>query len=86
MESLRAMLNEGSVAQWSFKPLLVGDGTRCDFTDWLVIRSNAMFASDPDYLKVMDFQDAFEVAFRSAKQKAQSFSCLLQLSTPLINY
>ncbi len=43
----------------------------CDFTDGHAIRSNAMFVSDQDSLKVMLFQDSFEIAnpLESAKQK-----------------
>lgn len=61
-ESHRAMLKVGSAAQQSFKRLLVDDGTFCDFTDGHVIRFNAIFVLDPDSLKVILFQDAFEVA------------------------
>lgn len=70
LESLRAMLKLGSAAQQSVSPL-VEDVTLSDFTDGHVMRSNAMFASDPDSLKAMLFQDAFEVAnpLGSAKQK-----------------
>ena len=66
LESLRAMLK-----QESFNPLLVEDGTLCDFTDGYVIRSNGVFASHPDSSKVMLFQDVFEVAnpLGSTKQK-----------------
>ncbi len=62
LESLRAILKQGSAAQHSFNLLLVKDGTLHDFTDGHAIRSNVTFALDPDSLKVMLFQDAFEVA------------------------
>lgn len=47
------------------------DDVLCDVTDGWAIKSNAMFSSDPDSLKVMLFQDAFEVAnpLGSAKTK-----------------
>lgn len=84
------MLKEGCAAQQSFNPPLVDDGTLHDFMDGHVIRSNAMFASDPDSLKVMLLQDIFEVAnpLRSAKQKHKVLAVYFTgkfPSTPVIN-
>lgn len=70
LDSLRAMLKKlmhsGDLAEHG-RPIHVFR----DFTDGHVVRSNEMFATDPDSLKVMLFQDAFEVAnpLGSAKQK-----------------
>lgn len=71
LDTLRVMLKKGSETQQSFNRIRVEDSTLCDFIDGHAIRSNAMFATDPDSLKVMLFHDAFRVAnpLGSAKQK-----------------
>lgn len=69
LESLKVLL-KGGAARKSFNPS-VEDDVLCDYNDGHAIRSNAMLALDPDFLKVMLFQDAFEVVnpLGSAKQK-----------------
>lgn len=64
------MLKDGGAAQRILNPEHVETDAVSDFTDGYVLKSNALFASVPNSLKVM-FQDAFEVAnpLGSAKQK-----------------
>lgn len=71
LESLIALLKEGNAVQRSFNSVSAADGAICDITDGNVIKSNAMYSSDPDSLKVMLFQDSFAVAnpLGSAKRK-----------------
>lgn len=81
LESLTALLKEGNAVQQSFNSVSAADGAICDITDGHVIKSNAMFSSDPDSLKVMLFQDSFEVPnpLGSAKRKHKIVAVSLTL-------
>lgn len=71
MKSLKAMLQDRSAAMQTVNHKPAENDTLSDFTDGQVLKSNDLFASDPDSLKLMLFQDAFEVAnpLGSAKVK-----------------
>lgn len=71
LESLRALLKQQGAAQLNYNAHHEEDDILCDITDGWAFKSNDMFSSDMDVLKVMIFQDAFEVVnpLASAKTK-----------------
>lgn len=89
LETLKVILKQQGLDQHS-PSSNSEDDVLCDVTDGWAIKSNAMFSSDPDSLKVMLFQDAFEVAnpLGSAKTKHKVLAVYFTWkfsSTPTIN-
>lgn len=71
LESLKAILKDPGARQQILNPLLTKNSIFRDITDGFVIKDNPFFASDPQALKIMLFQDSFEVCnpLGSARQK-----------------
>ena len=81
IETVETLLKDPSLKAQFINPILPEKGVLRDFMDGLVAQSNPLFIKFPNSIKLILYQDSFEIVnpLGSAKKKAQNFGCVCHI-------